>query len=420
MAKFHRHKIDLSRFVALGDSVTAGYKDAALFYEGQVNSYPNLMAEQFNLVAACNFKQALMDPDSAGIGFFGNSRLVLKKFTDHSHQRLCYLHPQGDLEAFAKNIYSSNGPFNNLGIPGAKAITTIFPGYGNKKKGEGNYNPYFTRMASDPEKASVLSDAMAIDPTFFSLFIGNNDVMAYALSGGTLDTITPIAGDAGVGFEASLNYIVNTLNSKGAKGVVSNLPGISSIPFFTTISYNGLLLDSAQAELLKARYSFASVNFRAGLNPFLVEDNSVPNGIRQIEKGEFILLEIMLDENKFNYLKGFNPLPKKYYLSKSQIREIEKTLASCNTIIKNIASEKNLAFVDTDQLLKTMKPDRVYSETSLGVKYKTGGVFSLDGLHINPLGQSLLANEFIGAINQTYGLHIPKVNITRFRDKLLY
>ncbi len=420
MSKPHQHKINFSRFVSLGDSVTAGYKDGALFYEGQVNAYPNLMAEQFKLGTNCNFKQALMKSDSVGIGFFGNSRLVLKKFTDHSMPRLCYLAPQGDTEAFTKNIYNTQGPFNNIGIPGAKATTLAAPGYGNPNNGEGNYNPYFTRMASDPKKASVLADAMALDPTFFSLFIGNNDVLAYALSGGTMDGITPLAGEVGKGFEASMHHIVNTLFSNGAKGVISNLPGIRSIPFFNTINYNGLMLDAAQAKLLNTKYAYARSNFTAGSNSFLVEDEAAPDKIRKIEQGEFILLEIMLDENKFNYLKGLDPIPNKYYLSKQQISEIEATLFSCNRIIKNIAAEKNIAFVDTDQLLKTIKPDRVYNEGSLNIKYKTGGVFSLDGLHINPLGQALLANEFLGAINDTYGMHIPKVNITRFRDKPLY
>ena len=408
--------IDFSRFVALGDSLTAGYKDGALFYEGQIHSYPNLMAEQFR----SKFQQPLMNRNSVGVGFFGNSRLVLKNEINNAPSKLSYLSPQGDTEAFEKNNYLQEGPFNNLGVPGAKAITLIAPGYGDKTKGKGNYNPFFSRIASEATTTSVLLDAMKIDPTFFSLFIGNNDVMTYALSGGTIDAITPIEGPLGIGFKESINFIITTLTLNGAKGVISNLPCISSIPFFNTIHYNHLLLDNASAELLNSKYHSTEIKFQAGHNSFLIEDVTKVNGIRQIEKGEFILLDILLDENKYNYLKALIPIPKKYYLSKKEIEHVQTNLTAYNTIIKNIALKKNIGLVDTDNLLKTIKTDRVYNENSLSIKYKTGGIFSLDGLHINQLGQALLANEFIKATNHTYCAHIHKVNITKFRGKSLF
>ena len=40
-------KIDLSRYVAIGDSITAGYADGALYFDGQKNAYPNILAAQF-------------------------------------------------------------------------------------------------------------------------------------------------------------------------------------------------------------------------------------------------------------------------------------------------------------------------------------------------------------------------------------
>ena len=405
--------IDFSRFVSLGDSLTAGYEDGALFYEGQIHAYPNLIAEQLH----SKFQQPLMNRNSVGIGFFGNSRLVLKNEMNHSYSKLSYLSPQGDSEAFEKNNYLLEGPFNNLGVPGAKAITLIATGYGDKNKGEGNYNPFFLRMASNAVTTSILLDAMKIDPTFFSLFIGNNDVMAYALLGGTLGAITPIEGQLGIGFEESMNFIINTLTSNGAKGIISNLPSINSIPHFNTINYNDLLLDIDEAKTLNTLYKQEGIKFNIGHNAFLIEDSLGTNDIRQIEKGELILLEILLDQNKNYYLKGLKPIPKKYYLSKQQVEQTQKALNSYNTIIKNIANKFKLALVDANYLLKTMKTDRSYNASSMSLKYKTRGVFSLDGLHINKLGQALLANEFIKAINHTYGTHIHKINITKFRAK---
>ncbi|GBL35587.1 hypothetical protein EMGBS15_11820 [Filimonas sp.] len=38
---------DFSRYVAIGNSLTAGYTDGALYKDGQINSYPNMLASQF-------------------------------------------------------------------------------------------------------------------------------------------------------------------------------------------------------------------------------------------------------------------------------------------------------------------------------------------------------------------------------------
>lgn len=412
-----KNNVDFSRFVSIGDSLTAGYMDGALFYEGQQDAFPNLIAHQLSLKSNINFKQPYLQKNSVGVGFFGNARIVLKKEKDKLDPYVSFLSEQGDLSAFSTNTYSTHGPFNNIGISGAKAIHIVVPGYGNPANGEGNYNPFFTRMSSNPQTASVLSDAMLMQPTFFTLFIGNNDVLAHILPGGKQDAITPIDGAPGIGLEGSFKMVVNTLMANGAKGVIANLPNITSIPYFNTIPYNGLLLNSTEADVLNKKYNAQQLNFHEGANSFIVE--SAKFGVRSIEPNEFILLDILLDNNKNEYLKAISPIPKKYVLPASEIAKIQLTIREYNKIIKTIAQEKNLAFVDVAALLKNVKADRIYNSKTLNVGYSNRDVFSLDGVHINSLGQALLANEFIKAMNQTYGTNIPKVNITKYRGKYL-
>src|SRR5690606_22308160 len=75
--------------------------------------------------------------------------------------------------------------YNNMGVPGAKSFHLVAPGYGNiANLTTGRANPYFVRHATSPD-ASVLSDALSMNPTFFTNWIGNNDVLSYATSGGT-------------------------------------------------------------------------------------------------------------------------------------------------------------------------------------------------------------------------------------------
>src|SRR5690606_29755682 len=97
------------------------------------------------------------------------------------------------------------------------------------------------RMASSPT-ATVLGDAMAQNPTFFTLSeIGGNDVLGYAVSGGDgSEVLTPNAGSVGVGFDATFSYLVTALTSGGAKGVVTNVPYITDLPHFTTVPHNPL------------------------------------------------------------------------------------------------------------------------------------------------------------------------------------
>jgi len=104
----------------------------------------------------------------------------------------------------------------------------------------GTANPYYVRFAPNAT-TSVLAYAMSQTPTFFSLWIGNNDVLGYATSGGDgSNPITPVTGAPGVGFDGTYTALINTLTSAGAKGVVANIPYVTSIPFFKTVPHNPL------------------------------------------------------------------------------------------------------------------------------------------------------------------------------------
>src|SRR6266404_3421872 len=96
-----KKNIDVTRYVALGDSITSGYTDGALSYYGQKNAYPKLIADQFKLIGGGDFKQPLIKHDSVGVGFSGNSRLVLKE--KMGNKILSYLEPHGDLSLFSEN-----------------------------------------------------------------------------------------------------------------------------------------------------------------------------------------------------------------------------------------------------------------------------------------------------------------------------
>lgn len=58
---------DFSTFVSLGNSLTAGFADGALYSIAQENSTPNIMASKFSLVGGGNFTQPLMNDNVGGL-----------------------------------------------------------------------------------------------------------------------------------------------------------------------------------------------------------------------------------------------------------------------------------------------------------------------------------------------------------------
>ena len=409
--------LDVTKYVAVGNSITSGYADNALYYDGQQVSFANLLSGQFSKIGGGEFKQPLVSQTSVGVGSTGGARLKLALKTDclgNTSLSPVPVAASGDLSIFG-NIYSSAGPFNNMGVPGAKSVTTIYHGYGNPGNGLGKFNPFFTRMASNPATASILQDAMAQNPTFFTLFIGSNDVLLYALAGAANDSITPVAGGPGVGFDASMDAIVNTLVSGGAKGAIGNVPDITSLPYFTTVPYNGLVLTSqAQVDALNTAYTPFGITFHLGQNPFIIADAAAPGGRRQITSSEYVLLSVPQDSLKCNQWGSAKPIPNQYILTASEISNIRTAITNYNSKIKNLAAAHGLAFVDVNSFLMMAETGITYNGINLNTTFVSGGAFSLDGVHLTPIGNAMLANEFIKSINMTYGSTLPLIDATKY------
>lgn len=235
--------VDFSNYVALGNSLTAGYTDGALFNAGQLNSVPNILASQFALAGGGDFTQPLVSDNVGGLVLQGNVVAEPRLFFNGAAPQRLASTPTTEVS----NVIT--GPFNNLGVPGAKIFHLLAPGYGNVAGvATGQSNPYFVRIASSPN-ATVIQDAIVQDPTFFSLWIGNNDVLAYAVSGGAgvnqagnFDPATYGGNDITdpTVFAQVYTGLVTSLTATGADGVVANIPNVLQVPYFTTVPYNPL------------------------------------------------------------------------------------------------------------------------------------------------------------------------------------
>ena len=317
---------------------------------------------------------------------------------------------------FSNQVFSSSGPYNNMGVPDVKSYQVFYSGYGNPANAAtGYFNPYYQRMASNSSTSSILSDALMQNPTFFSLNLGINDVLSYALAGGAYDSITTQTR-----FDAAIDYIVNQLTANGAKGVIASIPDFTKLPFFTTIPYNGLALDSIKANSLNTVYNpigFDTV-FHVGLNSFMINDVTANNGFRQIKEGELILLNTPLDSVKCFSFGSLIPLADKNVLTLNELQLIRSAIVNFNFKLRSVASAKALAYVDVDALFNTISKGIIYNGVNINAQFVKGGSISLDGIQLNPIGNALLANECIKAINSTYNSTIPYAEVTKYRGTI--
>ena len=239
---------NFSKYVALGNSLTSGFSDGALFKKGQEGAYTNIMAQQFKLVGGGEFKIPYTNDNIGGLLFGGQPNIAFGPRL-YFNTTVSPTHPSSTVDPVSGTpttevmnpAVAAAGPYNNTGVPGAKSFHLLSPTYGAPAGlANGTANPYYVRFAPNGT-TSVLAYAMSQTPTFFSLWIGNNDVLGYATTGGDgTNPITPASGAAGVGFDGTYAALVTTLTSGGAKGVVANIPYVTSIPFFKTVPYNPL------------------------------------------------------------------------------------------------------------------------------------------------------------------------------------
>ncbi len=240
---------NFSKYVALGNSLTSGYRDGALYSDGQNESYPSMIAQQMKLAGGGDFTQPMMPNNIGGFnnlpGFGGKFTLKLVDVIDGTTGTVISKELSPVQSAAAGALDKLTGTYQNLGVPGAKSFHLIAPGYGSMTGLQtGTANPYFVRFSSS-STTTVLADAVAQKPTFYSLWIGNNDVLFYAMAGasginqtGNMDPKTYGMYDMSDPkvLAGSIQTILETMKTNGAtKGVIANIPSVENIPFFTTI-----------------------------------------------------------------------------------------------------------------------------------------------------------------------------------------
>jgi hypothetical protein len=450
---------DLSTYVALGNSVTAGLSDGALFIDGQEASFPNMLAISFSEAGGGDFTIPFMADNLGGLTLGGSIIANNRLFLDFSSGSPFPTEVPGTPTTDVLNALS--GSFNNMGVPLAKSYHLLFPGYGNVAGvADGLANPFYARFASEPA-ASIIGDALAQGPTFFTLWVGNNDVLGYATSGGTgtdqtgnLDPRTYGSNDISdpMVVAGALDGLLTSLTGVGAKGVIANIPDVTKIPFFTTVPHNPIPLDQATADFLNSPLAYGAYNagilqlqglgfitaeeaarrtisFAAGEgNAVVILDEDLTDltafnpaliNMRQATAEDLLVftsqtvIGTLADPNNPTSIIGVAiPLEDKWVLTPEEQESVIAATTAYNQTIAALAQVYDLAFVDIDAFYDLVEAEGIQLADGSVVTdtYAVGGGFSLDGIHPTPRGSALIANEFIKAIEAKYGAVLPKVD----------
>ncbi len=311
--------------------------------------------------------------------------------------------------------------YNNLGIAGIKLVQCVNLSANDRMINpvilggissllltqEGN--PYARFM--DFGEPSLLGTPVAYlehvkesNATFFTNWLGNNDVLGYVVNGG----ISNVIGSQTLGVSVDLNALsdLNEFEQKydsitkafynlGAKGICATMPNVTSIPYVTTFS----------VAKLKADYNYTDV--------WITENNG--STVRIATSTDYILLGASSSISAGVGHSQSNPFLNEDVLDVDEVSLAKSHTLSLNNIIRLIASKYGYPVVDMFTYMDNLSAGFTFDGVDMNAQYIAGGTFSLDGIHPNPRGYAVVANEFIRVINAHYESNIPKISIGDYR-----
>jgi hypothetical protein len=438
---------DFTKMVSIGNSLTAGYMDGALYNRGQQNSFAVILAEQLREVGGGDFNVPDINSDhgfyAMGPGGVPLGRLIL---TVNQTTGATGPAPVGQGDAPAP-FTGETAALNNFGVPGVTLLTSLIPQTGGPASPENPaFNPMYARFASAPGQSTLVGDAAAAmqnGGTFFTFWLGNNDVLGYATGGASNPAILTSDED----FQARLGAALGTMLQANpeAKGAVANVPGLNVLPYFTLVpwnalpmtaeqaaaandgfaQYNGGLAQAQQAGMISAEErELRTINFAAGQNGFVMDDEFLTDlsalGLpswRQSNPNDRATLPLAqaLGQPVNGGIRGINsPVEDRFVLTPQEQDEIRTKINTFNGII-NAAVEANaerLVLADIKDLLDRAAAGQVFAgnvQLTASIIPPTGGL-SVDGVHPNARAHAFIANTFIDAINTKWGANIRRVN----------
>ena len=373
-----------TRYVSMGNSITAGFQSAGINDSTQLQAYPVLLARQMQtpffvplMTRIPNGPQGCPPPIDTLFRPTGPHRL------GNGTASTCGL----------RALQPVPPPYiNNVAVPGAAVldlITNLGPGTSS--------NALTTFFLGGLTQTQMMQ---RVHPTFVTVWIGNNDVLGAATSGGDTTKITDTST-----FKTEYGRILDSLNAAQVTGgVLIGVANVTLIPFFSKGSTywaikNGLVPGAAFPP------------------NFAVDNTCAPYAAGGI--GDSVLVSFQFGI-PLVAAAAANPAVQDTLhctevqnVSPPEFRKLARTVVSYNTFISGQAAARGYAYFDPNALFTSLPPGSIPAFPSISgaasVTTPFGAFFSRDGVHPSAASHKLVANALIGVINLQYGSHVPAI-----------
>ncbi|MBX7152929.1 hypothetical protein K1X84_14965 [bacterium] len=412
---FSNGTADFTKYVAIGNSLTAGYQNGGLRATFQTNSYPRMIAGQLGVDMTYN---PFPDSGTAGSLFFGNPSFSPTTGSPNLIGSIISTTPTNSLQPT---------PYENLGVPGAflydflnaTSNTTCWQA---TRLGSTSNTLFNAIVRGNTQFANLKAMAAAGSPaTLISFHLGNNDILGYATNGAGLNgnfqaiagvppytpvnSSDPLATALGYNFSDGYSRAIDSLLTLNADLIIANIPNVTSIPFFTavnkdsvTVNLNPLTKAKIYTTETDVRYVTLTASRYIGRTDFGA-GAPAPYG-----------------------LHPSNALGGQFTLTNTEVTNITNIVNGYNQVIATVAAAHNIPVADLNSFFSNVAavsgPTGSGYSIGSGLRVKTdfisGGLFSLDGVHPSTLGYAVLANEMIKAINVHYNSTVPEVDLNQF------
>ncbi len=364
-------------YVALGNSLTAGYQSGGIDDSTQQRGYAVLLARQMG--TPFNYP-SLKNP--------GCPPPIANAQTGARVTPAGYP-PSTSTSCFLRNPASVTSVLNNVAVPGAVVGDLTSP----------------TGVAANALTTFILGGmtqaqrALVAKPTFATIWIGNNDVLEPALSGEP-GTATPLAT-----FQSNYDAMISQLmaGAPGLKGVLLGVVQVAAAPQL----FSALALANPQF--------VGGLSLAVGAPVTIHPDCLTPPGNASLINIQIIqYLQGMVAQNLpptivcvKNDVPGMGDF---LVLDQAEQATVYNLINSYNSYIQAKAAAIGFAYWDPNTALATLDPSTVSRPPNLASPTNMfGSAFSLDGIHPSSATHILIANDLIDAINAKYGTSLQHV-----------
>jgi lysophospholipase L1-like esterase len=367
-------------YVALGNSITAGFQSGGINDSTQRQSYARLLAGAMGT-----------QYHYASLAFPGCPSPIANAVTQ---ARVIPNPPPCAL----RSASSITDVLNNVAVPGATSYDPV------AVAGTGSSSALTTFILGG---LSQVQRALKARPTFASVWIGNNDVLAAGGSG--ILVPTPALGQLGIlstqtQFQANYDALIKQLtdSAPGIKGVLIGVVQVGGIP----------LLSSGDTISKASAANRATMNAIAGtavtVSPNCVGSTAlvnVPSLLGSIRAGQHPPLISCVKNSPAA------PVGDIFVLDDAEQQQLGGVIAGYNAYIAAKATAIGFAYVDPNPILGAQRATNAIPRFPDFTKPTAafGSLISLDGVHPAAAGHLLIANAIISAINAKYGTTLPSV-----------